>query len=71
MPGMALVFGRRHLEQLLRLYTVHHNGRRPHRGLDLKTPVSRLDPLPGPGDGAWVRRHDVLGGVIREYELVA
>jgi putative transposase len=67
----VLVFGRRHLERILRIYTVHYNDRRPHRGLGLKTPVPRLDPLPSPADGARVRRHDVLGGVIHEYVLAA
>jgi hypothetical protein len=36
-----LVLGRRHLERILGIYTAHYNGRRPHRGLELKTP----DPL--------------------------
>jgi transposase InsO family protein len=66
---LTLVFGRGHLERILRTYTVHYNGQRPHRGLELKTPVPRLDPLHSPEDGARVRRHDVLGGVIHEYEL--
>jgi putative transposase len=39
-----LVLGRRHLDHVLRVYTSHYNGRRPHRGLGLKTP----DPRPGP-----------------------
>jgi hypothetical protein len=33
-----LVFGRRHLERILGIYSAHYNGRRPHRGLELKTP---------------------------------
>lgn len=66
-----LVLGRRHLDRVLRAYTAHYNEARPHRGLDLKTPEPRPDPLPHPADGARVRRHDVLGGLIHEYELVA
>jgi transposase InsO family protein len=66
-----LVLGRRHLERILRLYTGHYNGRRPHRGLEHKTPVTRPDPAPWPAGGARVQRRDVLGGLIHEYELAA
>jgi transposase InsO family protein len=66
-----LVLGRRHLERVLRTYTTHYNEARPHRGLDLKTPEPRQDPLPRPALGQRVRRHDLLGGLIHEYELVA
>jgi transposase InsO family protein len=66
-----LVFGRRHLERVLRIYASHYNARRPHRGLDLKTPEPRLDPAPCPAEGARVRRRDVLGGLVHEYELAA
>jgi transposase len=33
-----LVFGRRHLEQVLRAYLAHYNAERPHRSLALATP---------------------------------
>jgi putative transposase len=33
-----LVLGRGHLERVLRTYAAYYNGRRPHRGLGLKTP---------------------------------
>jgi putative transposase len=56
-----LVLGRRHLERVLRAYAAHYNEARPHRGLDLRTPEPRPDPLPPPADGARVRRHRVLG----------
>ncbi len=42
-----------------------------HRAIDLKTPEPRPDPAPWPADGASVRTRDVLGGLIREYELAA
>ncbi len=67
----TLVLGRRHLERVLRTYTAHYNEARPHRGLDLKTPEPRQDPLPRPVLRGQVRRHDLLGGHIHEYELVA
>ena len=66
-----LVLGRRHLEQVLRTYAAHYNRARPHRGRELKTPEPRPDPAPWRADGARIRRHDVLGGLIREYELAA
>jgi len=34
-----LIFGRRHLERVLRDYVAHFNGERPHRSLDLMPPV--------------------------------
>jgi putative transposase len=65
-----LIFGRLHLERVLRTYTSHYNGRRPHRGLDLKTPASPPDP-DALAVGTRVRRRDVLCGLIHEYELPA
>jgi putative transposase len=67
----TLIFGRRHLERVLRTYAVHHNRARPHRGLELGTPEPRPDPAHWPADGARVRTRDVLGGLIHEYELAA
>jgi transposase InsO family protein len=61
-----LVFGRRHLQRVLVGYTEHYNRARPHRGLD-------LDP-PDPGltaewkAGTKIRRRDLLGGLIHEYD---
>jgi putative transposase len=66
-----LVLGRRHLERVLRTYAAHYNRRRPHRGLELKTPDPRPDPAPWPAQSARVRRRDVLGGLIHEYDLAA
>jgi transposase InsO family protein len=67
---LMLVLGRRHLERVLLTHTAHCNGARPHRGLDLKTPEPRPDPIPRHAGGARVRRHDLLG-LIHEYELAA
>jgi len=65
------VLGRRHLERTLRTYIDHYNEARPHRGLDLRTPIG--DPSPAAGDvvAANVRRRDVLGGLIHEYRTAA
>ena len=65
-----LVLGCRHLERVLRTYEAHYNQARPHRGLDLKAPEPQRDPA-RPADRVRVRRRDVLGGFIHEYELAA
>jgi putative transposase len=67
-----LIFGRRQLEHVLRVYVRHYNRGRPHRALDLQPPdptavaPARGDP-PAPVTG--VHRLDLLGGLIHEYEL--
>ena len=66
-----VVMGRRHLERVLQVYASHYNAGRPHRGLGLKTPDPLLDPVSSPAVGAPVRRRDVLGGLIHEYEPAA
>ena len=64
-----LVFGRRHLEMVLRHYVAHYNTERPHRGLQLRLPAAKPAPvLDGP---SVVRRKDVLGGLLHEYHRVA
>ena len=35
----VLILGRRHLERVLGVYLEHYNRERPHRGLDLGTPI--------------------------------
>jgi hypothetical protein len=62
----VLIFGRRHLRRVLGAYAEHYNRARPHRSIDLRPP----DPAPGPErtDGERIRRRDVLGGLIHEYE---
>ena len=65
-----LVLGRRHLERALRIYTAHYNQARPHRGLELKTPEPQRAPAL-PGERVRVRRRDMLGGLMHEYELGA
>jgi putative transposase len=48
-----LVLGKRHLEQLLRVYVAHYNRHRPHRSLALHPPdetraIAQREPLPSP-----------------------
>ena len=68
-----LIFGRRHLEQVLTEYLAHYNRHRPHRALDQRAPQNlglAPDPVEDP-DPTRLRRTEVLGGLIHEYRLVA
>ena len=68
----TLVLGRRHLELVLRAYVRHYNEARPHRGLELQTPIGTTRwPAVGDLSAADVRRRDVLGGLIHEYQAAA
>ena len=66
-----LVVGRRHLDQVLRIYVADYNQHRPHRVLGLEPP----DPPAGitlthdrPGR---VHRRDLLGGLLHGYHRAA
>jgi putative transposase len=67
-----LIVGRRHLEQVLRVYVEHDNRHRPHRALQLEAPdrparrtvVGEIEP-------GQVRRRDLLGGLLHEYRRAA
>jgi putative transposase len=65
----VLIFSRRQLERVLRVYVRHYNGQRPHRALDLQAPDPRTTP-PTTGQPAGSamtpRRKDLLGGLIHE-----
>jgi putative transposase len=69
-----LIFNRRQLEKILRVYVRHYNEQRPHRALALQAP----DPptmSAGRSEAATsaivIRRRDLLGGLIHEYEAAA
>jgi len=64
-----LVVSQRHLEAVLDEYVCHYNEARPHRGLGLDQPLPR-PATSTTGDGK-VIRHDVLGGIVHEYERAA
>jgi putative transposase len=69
-----LILGRRQLEHVLRAYVTHYNRQRPHRALDLNPPDSKTRPplaTAGNPQTLQVRRRDLLGGLIHEYELAA
>jgi putative transposase len=63
-----MIFNRRHLEAVVSEYLRHYNRGRPHRGLDLKPPVATAGVK---AETETIRRRDVLGGVIHEYEYAA
>jgi hypothetical protein len=60
------ILGRRHLEHVLRVYRQHYNEHRPHRALHLLPPKAR-NPTPLEASTR-LRRRDLLGGLIHEYE---
>jgi transposase InsO family protein len=64
---LILVVSRRHLEHVLRSYVRHYNAARPHRGIGLTTPIERSEPYAK----AVIRRRDILGGIVHEYERAA
>jgi len=63
----VLVFSGRHLEMILGKYVAHYNRGRPHRGLDLTPPR----PARAASSAGTIRRRDLIGGLIHEYELAA
>ena len=66
-----LIVGRRQLEHVLRVYARHYNRRRPHRALDLKPPDEATHSPIRTDAGTQalqVRRRELLGGLIQEYE---
>jgi transposase InsO family protein len=67
----VLVYGRRHLDRVLRVYVSHYTEQRPHRGLDLATPAGMHVPPTGGSRGTQVARKEVLGGLIHEYRWAA
>jgi putative transposase len=69
-----LIFRRRQLEHVLRVYICHFNQRRPHRALDLRPPDRGRETDPSLAATVYplqVRRRDLLGGLIHEYEAAA
>ncbi len=67
----VLVYGRRHLDRVLRAYVTHYTEQRPHRGLDLATPRGGASSPARHMERRRIDRRDVLGGLIHEYEWAA
>jgi transposase InsO family protein len=66
-----LIGGRRHLEKVLAEYVGHYNAKRPHRGLGLRVPQGEGSEPVAFVSTAQLRRRDILGGLIHEYDLAA
>jgi putative transposase len=66
-----LILGRRHLHHVLVIYIRHYNEHRPHRALGQQAPASCDQRIADVIDLDRVRRRDLLGGLIHEYELAA
>ncbi|MGF7235116.1 MAG: integrase core domain-containing protein [Frankia sp.] len=64
----ALIWNRRHLEHVLKIYVEHYNTARPHRALNLDTPIPTASPDDPTGP---IRRIDRLGGILHEYQQAA
>jgi len=67
----VLIYGRRHLEQVLGAYVDHYVDERPHRGLGLAVPAGGGAPEVRGTTTAPVKRRDVLGELIHEYRRAA
>jgi putative transposase len=65
----VLIFGRRHLENVLSEFVEHYHKARPHQGLGQRTPSG--DIRDQPLTAARIVRRDRLGGLIHEYERAA
>ena len=71
-----LILGRRHLQHVLAAYVAHYNEHRPHRALAQRPPLrtpppSDEQPIAGVINLDRVRRRDLLGGLLHEYQLAA
>ena len=58
-----MIFGRRHLEAVLKEFLVHYHYARPHQGLGQRPPGSDSSPWPGVR-GDRIVRHYRLGGLL-------
>jgi putative transposase len=71
-----LILGRRHLASVVHVYAMHYNEHRPHRSLRQQPPLAKPPPISEPAPISQlpldsVRRRDLLGGLLHEYELAA
>ncbi len=67
----VLIYGRRHLERVLKAYVDHYVKERPHRGLGLAAPAGDRTSQVRGTIRTPVNRRDVLGGLIHEYGWAA
>jgi putative transposase len=65
-----LIFSRRHLEAVLKIYADHFNGHRPHRSLAQRPPAPPPQAISA-GHNVAIHRTRLLGGLINEYRNAA
>ena len=65
-----LIIHRRHLEQVLRVYTTQYNRHRPHRSLSLQPP-DQPPAVPVRAPAIRIHKREILGGLINEYKAAA
>jgi putative transposase len=68
-----LIAGERHAHVIMAEYIRHYNAGRSHlgHGLDLRAADDAPDVIPFPAPPSQIRRRQVLGGLINEYQLAA
>lgn len=66
-----LIAGERHLRVVLEEYATHYNTGRAHRSLDLKAPDDDPHVITFPVPLDRIRRHEILGGLISQYQSAA
>jgi hypothetical protein len=62
-----LILNEDHLRRVMMNYIEYYNRRRPHQGTEQRGPI----PIECGGRTGMVRRHDVLGDIIHDYERAA
>jgi hypothetical protein len=65
-----LITGERHLHAALSEYVTHYNTGRSHQGhgLGLRAPDDAPNVIPFPASPHQIRRRQLLGGLINEYQ---
>lgn len=59
-----LILNEAHLRRVLREYVVYFNQARPHQGIEQRCPI----PIESGRREGSVKRRDVLGGIIHDYQ---
>lgn len=59
-----ILFGEKHVRNVVSEYVDHYNEERPHQGLDYRRPVEPEQPPPQKGA---VQCRSRLGGLLRSY----
>jgi putative transposase len=65
-----LIFHERQLVHVLKAYEAHYNTHRPHRALEQRSPIECSETQRSSSGGV-VRRTQILGGLINEYQHAA